>query len=625
MDSKLVNYQPLSHSRRTKFEECPRAFSFSYLEKIPQLDNIYAAVGTFIHGVIEDFYNELSNKNPRNYKGDNNFRHFEEAFKTRFEKDGQNLLKLYSKSEVNNSFPSLESWLESLMKSYISIEEFIHNPETKEDEQFKYLANFEFWPSEEEENLSNSDLKMEKKFNVKIYTENNDEVAITGFIDQLIQSKSSEEHSNQNTQSSLFEEANSNVVGKKITPRTTIIDIKTSKPPKNIKSYEDQLNTYAMFVTKETEVQNNSDLNAGLFFLGGEEDNVTKRIFKLDKLAVEEIEKKFLFSNQVIHDVYSKDIEAYNQKKLDSEIWEPQPNNLCNWCWYKNLCPYWVERKNSKLAVGELSQKLHEVRHAGGVQYGYEREIKAELIDNINQLDEVLLKEIKNTVLKFKAIERQFDFFVKENEIEDPLFDLKNEIKNFLSLLRDETFSNSFSKFIKEESIKFSAEDKNIKLDESWERITVFFNELKKPDFQIEIKNSDLNEKLNFLLQKGRDEWSKKEDEIVSREEIIKNIMDINSYLQGLEKVTKINLQYKVKLFDQSFYDLLSNQTDEKISLNSWLEGINNLLHSLHQQTKALKRNNLNNAITELIESVKISLDILSKQGKEVKKLLDIL
>jgi len=101
--------------------------------------------------------------------------------------------------------------------------------------------------------------------------------------------------------------------------------------------------------------------------------------------------------------------------------------------------------------------------------------------------------------------------------------------------------------------------------------------------------------------------------------------MDINSYLQGLEKVTKINLQYKVKLFDQSFYDLLSNQTDEKISLNSWLEGINNLLHSLHQQTKALKRNNLNNTITELIESVKISLDILSKQGKEVKKLLDIL
>ena len=54
-----------------------------------------------------------------------------------------------------------------------------------------------------------------------------------------------------------------------------------------------------------------------------------------------------------------------------------------------------------------------------------------------------MLKEIKNTVLKFKAIERQFDFFVKENEIEDPLFDLKNEIKNFLSLLRDETFSNS--------------------------------------------------------------------------------------------------------------------------------------------------------------------------------------
>ena len=625
MDSKLVNYQPLSHSRRTKFEECPRAFSFSYLEKIPQLDNIYAAVGTFIHAVIEDFYSELSNKNPRNYKGDNDLRHFEETFKTRFEKDGQNLLELYSKSEVNNSFTSLENWLESLMKSYISIEKFIHSPETKENEQFKYLRNFEFWPSEEEDDLSNSELTMEKKFNVKIYTETNDEVAITGFIDQLIQSKNSEKNNSQNTQSSLFEDAKKNDVDHKIIPRTTIIDIKTSKPPKNIKSYEDQLNTYAMFITKDTEIEISNDLNAGLFFLGGEEDDVTKRIFKVDKLAVEEIEKKFLLSNQAIHDVYSSDIEAYNQKKLDSEIWEPQPNNLCNWCWYKNICPYWVERKSSKLEADELSKKLYEVRHTGGVQYGYEREIKAELIDNINQLDEVLLKEIKDTLLKVKVIERQFDFFVKENEIEDPLFELKNEIKNFLALLRGETFSNSFSKFIKEESIKFSAEDKNIKLDESWRRITVFFNELKKPDFQIEIKNSKLNEKLDTLLQKGRDEWSKKEDEIVSREEIINNINDLNAYLIGLENVTKINLQYKVKLFDQSFYDLLSNQSDEKISLNIWLEEVINLLHSLYQQTKTLKRNNLNNAINELIVSLKNSLDILNKQSAEVKKLLTIL
>jgi len=45
----------------------------------------------------------------------------------------------------------------------------------------------------------------------------------------------------------------------------------------------------------------------------------------------------------------------------------------------------------------------------------------------------------------------------------------------------------------------------------------------------------------------------------------------------------------------------------------------------LYQQTKTLKRNNLNNAINELIVSLKNSLDILNKQGKEVKKLLAIL
>jgi len=625
MESKLVNYQPLSHSRRTKFEECPRAFSFSYLEKIPQIDNIYAAVGTFIHAVIEDFYNNPANKNPRNYKGNNNLRHFEETFNNRFEKDGQNLIELYKKSQVNNSFSSLEEWLESLMKSYIAIEEFIHNSETNENEKFKNLSNFEFWPSEEEDNLSNTELTMEKKFDVKIYTENNDEIAITGFIDQLIQSKDFDENNFQDAQGSLFEEKQQKISDKKINPRTTIIDIKTSKPPKNIKSYEDQLNTYAMFITKETEVINTSELNAGLFFLGGEEEDVTKRIFILDKLSVEEIEKKFLFSSQTIQSVHTKDIETYNQKKLESEIWEPQANALCNWCWYKNLCPYWVERKNSKLEVENLSKKLHEVRHAGGVQYGYEREIKAELIENINQLDEVLLGEIKNAVLKSKTIERQFDFFIKENEIDDPLYDLKNEIKIFLSVLREETFSNSFSKFIKEESIKFSAEDKNIKLDESWQRITTFFNELKKIEFQTEITNANLNEKLDSLLQIGRDEWSKKEKEIISRGDILKNILEIKPYLAGIEQINKTNLEYKVKLFDVNFYDFLSSQFDEKISLNSWLEGINSLLHSLYQQTKNLKRNNLNNAISELIESVKNSLEVLNKQGKEVSKLLSIL
>ena len=69
MESKLSNYQPLSHSRRSKFEECPRAFSFSYLEKIPQTDNIYAGIGTFVHSVIEDFYSDPKNPNPRNYTG----------------------------------------------------------------------------------------------------------------------------------------------------------------------------------------------------------------------------------------------------------------------------------------------------------------------------------------------------------------------------------------------------------------------------------------------------------------------------------------------------------------------------------------------------------------------------
>ena len=91
MESKLPNYQPLSHSRRSKFEECPRAFSFSYLEKIPQTDNIYAGVGTFVHSVIEDFYSDPKNPNPRNYTGEDPIGCFRSVFDERFSKEGEKL------------------------------------------------------------------------------------------------------------------------------------------------------------------------------------------------------------------------------------------------------------------------------------------------------------------------------------------------------------------------------------------------------------------------------------------------------------------------------------------------------------------------------------------------------
>ena len=168
MESKLPNYQPLSHSRRSKFEECPRAFSFSYLEKIPQTDNIYAGVGTFVHSVIEDFYNNPKNPNPRNYTGEDPLGCFRNVFDERFTKEGEELTKLFENSEVNNNFSSVKDWLITLMTNYVNIENFIHDRRNQEEKGLESIEKLQFWPSEDEENLTNSVLTMEKKFDITI-------------------------------------------------------------------------------------------------------------------------------------------------------------------------------------------------------------------------------------------------------------------------------------------------------------------------------------------------------------------------------------------------------------------------------------------------------------------------
>ena len=102
---------------------------------------------------------------------------------------------------------------------------------------------------------------------------------------------------------------------------TTIIDIKTSKPPKNIKNYEDQLNTYAMFIEKDNISKNIStdkeDIIAGLFFLGGEEENVENRIFLLDNIATKEIEEKFQKSSSSIEHLHNEDKNCFSNSGTD--------------------------------------------------------------------------------------------------------------------------------------------------------------------------------------------------------------------------------------------------------------------------------------------------------------------
>ena len=622
MESKLPNYQPLSHSRRSKFEECPRAFSFSYLEKIPQTDNIYAGVGTFVHAVIEDFYKNPQNPNPRNYTGEDPLGCFRNVFDERFSKEGGELTKLFENSEVNNNFASVEDWLITLMTNYVNIEKFIHDPRNHEEGSLESIKKLQFWPSEDEKNLSNSDLTMEKKFDITIDGHEGGEIRITGFIDQLIEPEVDIPVSED--QKSVFD--NIQDVFELGRNTTTIIDIKTSKPPKNIKNYEDQLNTYAMFIEKDNLSKNIStdkeNIVAGLFFLGGEEENVENRIFLLDNIATKEIEEKFQKSSSSIEHLHNEDKSYFSNSGTD-DVWETKPNILCNWCWYKNLCPFWVSKKNSVIDMENLKTKLSELRHSGGAKYGPKRSVHAKTLQTVNLMDTEIENNLKDLIKKIKKLQKQFEYFEKEAEMIDPLHDIKAEIKNFLGLLREESLSNSFSDFIKKESVEFSSEKKEISLDESWDHITTFFNTLKNEDFLKEIETLGHINRYELLIENGRREWSNKKSGVVSTSELLAYITTIQEYFVGVDQIKENSIKYKVKLFDESFLDSLSLGTEKGYPLNEWLAELNNVVKELSNSTKFLKRNNLNKALKEVVDKLDILEQLLRDQSSSVGSLLE--
>ena len=622
MESKLPNYQPLSHSRRSKFEECPRAFSFSYLEKIPQTDNIYAGVGTFVHAVIEDFYKNPQNPNPRNYTGEDPLGCFRSVFDERFSKEGGELTKLFENSEVNNNFASVEDWLITLMTNYVNIEKFIHDPRNHEEGSLESIKKLQFWPSEDEKNLSNSDLTMEKKFDITIDGHEGGEIRITGFIDQLIEPEVDIPVSED--QKSVFD--NIQDVFELGRNTTTIIDIKTSKPPKNIKNYEDQLNTYAMFIEKDNLSKNIStdkeNIVAGLFFLGGEEENVENRIFLLDNIATKEIEEKFQKSSSSIEHLHNEDKSYFSNSGTD-DVWETKPNILCNWCWYKNLCPFWVSKKNSVIDMENLKTKLSELRHSGGAKYGPGRSVHAKTLQTVNLMDTEIENNLKDLIKKIKKLQKQFEYFEKEAEIIDPLHDIKTEIKNFLGLLREESLSNSFSDFIKKESIEFSSEKKEISIDESWDHIITFFNTLKKEDFLKEIEKLGHRNQYELLIENGRKEWSNKKSGVVSTRELLTYITTIQEYFVGVDQIKENSIKYKVKLFDESFLDSLSLGIGKSYPLNEWLAELNILIKELLNSTKLLQRNNLNKSLREIIDILDILEQLLKGQSSSVGSLLE--
>ena len=95
--------------------------------------------------------------------------------------------------------------------------------------------------------------------------------------------------------------------------------------------------------------------------------DVKNRIFLLNNIATKEIEEKFQKSSLSIEYLHNEDKSCFSNSGTD-DVWETKPNILCNWCWYKNLCPFWVSKKNSVIDMANLKTKLSELRHSGGAK-----------------------------------------------------------------------------------------------------------------------------------------------------------------------------------------------------------------------------------------------------------------
>ena len=126
--SNLKKISPLSHSKVSSFSNCERKFSFNYLESISEPSSIHAAVGTFVHSVIENYYKNPDNKNPY-FNWEKTFNYLQDSYEELWVKQEKYLTSLYvnQMSKVNNEFENLEEWINELIKNYIELEDWIQN------------------------------------------------------------------------------------------------------------------------------------------------------------------------------------------------------------------------------------------------------------------------------------------------------------------------------------------------------------------------------------------------------------------------------------------------------------------------------------------------------------------
>ena len=437
--SAITSFDTLSYSKASSFENCERKFSFSYVEKIKTESGIHAAVGTFVHEIIEEFYNQDNFFDYIKIDSDRELAYLSKTFEKNWSKQKNTLQRLYNKEKKTPvEYESLEEWVKTLIKNYIELEIFISQ-------------NSDLYP--DLQITQNISIFNEKRFTKYFDFENNDTLQsfeLQGYIDRLI-------FSNDLLQCS-------------------IVDLKTGKPSSFGKEdKKDQIRTYQYLVTEgnsdEFDTQKNFVVTNGyLFYLGGKNIDPKKRILKVSESDFNSIDtfinNKFEKTLKNILSKRSLDIEIYNSEGVKSP-WKAKKQILCGWCDYKSICDEWVEKiidSNSAFPANQAFQKL---RHSGGVDNisKFQSSKTMTAFQNTNKSLDALLTYFDET---FKPFLKTYQEILKTwSDVDDDLKLVESSLKKFIKQ------GTSENKIINEEVKKILLQlvsDKTYNTD-SWELV----------------------------------------------------------------------------------------------------------------------------------------------------------
>ncbi len=444
--SNLKKISPLSHSKVSSFSNCERKFSFNYLESISEPSSIHAAVGTFVHSVIENYYKNPDNKNPY-FNWEKTFNYLQDSYEELWVKQEKYLTSLYvnQMSKVNNEFENLEEWINELIKNYIELEDWIQNK-----------SNFEFLKFSKD--LSTiGELKIENElFLKKEFTSSQDTFVLRGYVDRL-QKTYNDKH--------------------------IIIDIKTGKPPSKLdKEKSDQIKSYALLYGED-------NIESGfIYFLGNKNINPEKRIFEVPIRDIDKNEKYYVNSYEKMSKKTVSDINNFTNKKL-VDVWQPKINHLCNWCWYKHSCSIWIDQY-TKIDTSILESKLTKLRHLGGlskVDDNIQKSVK-NIFYKINDLDlafqknfeDLKSKDLKNLHRILKSIQSQK---IENSEVlkaSNKTKKLLQELANLDDLKKNDDILNTFLVPNQKTLVKLSSE---ISETDHWKIISDILNNLQDDTF----------------------------------------------------------------------------------------------------------------------------------------------